>query len=219
MGGKSLQSLFFTNMNSKVCLPLNFVQMFMVPRGWILMDTPIFDALTSAEFHIRGAHNRMRWPRVTPWLCGTPQPAQSSTLHVRYINNFWHFLSAVLHLCGFCLGPPRSALAMPGSPCLYLCHRNNPEECLWQVYRRCCLLLPDWGGLHGCMNRQAITSHASWQQTLAFYWSNNKHAVLMHWGRDLCDMSASSGARGAAFFTVSGQLWMYRHHITHMLCL
>lgn len=149
--------------------------------------------------------------------------ADSSILHTaRTIYKHlppWHFLSPVLHLCGFCPGPPRSALAMPGSPCLYLCHRNNPEECLWQVYRRCCLLLADWGCLHGCMNRQANTSHTGWQQTLVFYWSSNKHAVLVHWGRDLCDMSARSGARGAVFFTVSGQLWMYRHHIARMLCL
>lgn len=131
----------------------------------------------------------------------------------------WHFLSPVLHLCGFCLGPPWSALAMPGSPCLYLCHRNNPVECLWRVYLRRCLLLLDCGCLHGCMNRQADTGHASWQQTLVFYWGSNKNIVLVNWGRDICDTSVRSGARGNVFFTVSEQLWMYRHHMTRMLCL
>lgn len=51
----------------------------------------------------------------------------------------WHFLSPGLHLCCvLCLGPPWSALSMPGSPCLYLCHWNDLEECLWQVHHRCC---------------------------------------------------------------------------------
>lgn len=141
------------------------------------------------------------------------RPAQSSTLHVLYINicsrDTSYHLYCISVVC-FCVGPPWSALAMPGSPCLYLCHRNNPEECLWQVYHRCCLLLPDRGCLHGCMSRQANTSNASWQQTLFFYGSSNKQAVLMHWGRDLCDM-----LRGPPvcffffFFTVSGQLCMY----------
>lgn len=167
----------------------------------------------------------MPWPPLsftfglkrTRW----PQPAQSSKLHVLYINicsrDTSYHLSCIS--AAFCLGPPWSALAMPGSPRLYLCHRSNPEECLWQVYRRCCLLLPDWGCLHGCMNRQANTSHRSWQQTLVFHWSSNKHAVRKHWGRDLCDMPARSGARGVVFFYSIWTMWMYRHHIARMLCL
>lgn len=89
----------------------------------------------------------------------------------------WHILSPVLHLCVFCLGPPRSAVAMSGSSC---CHRNNPEECLWQVFHRRCLLLLDCGCLHGCMNRQANTSHTSWQQTLVFYWRSNTHEGVIY---------------------------------------
>lgn len=133
----------------------------------------------------------------------------------------WHFLSPVLHLCGFCLGPPWSALAMPGSPCLYLCHRNNPKECLWQVNCRYWLLLLDWGCLHGCMNRQANTSHSNWQHTLVSYWSSNQNIVLMYWGRDLCDMSACSGAHGPVFFysiwTIVNVYTPYRPHVVPLV--
>lgn len=83
-------------------------------------------------------------------------------------------------------------------PYLCVCHRNNPEECLWRVSHRCGLLLPRWACLHGCMNRQADTSRSCWQQTPLFFWSSNKNTVLVHWGRDLCD--TRSGAHGGCSF-------------------
>lgn len=88
----------------------------------------------------------MLWPLLTP---GAPQtnlmPTASTILHTARSICKHRLITCPASLRLFCPGPPRSAPAMPGSPCLYLCHRGDPEECLWQVYRRCCLLLPRLG--------------------------------------------------------------------------
>lgn len=130
-------------------------------------------------------------------VCGAPQPAQSSTRHVLYINicirdTSYHlscisvvFVRDLREVLSLCLVPPACTSATG------ITLKNAFDKCIADA-AFCCrteaVCMDVW-------TRQANTSHTRWQRTLVFHWSSNKHAVLEHWGRDLCDMSACSGAR------------------------
>lgn len=151
------------------------------------------DALTSAGLYV--------------W-CSSAS-TQSSALHVRYINicrrdASYHLPCISLFFFFFCAGPPWSALAMPGSPCLYLGHRNNPEECFWQVYRR----MPPF----------VVWADKPTLATLAACKQKQQQTGCPHI-EDVIYVSVFRGPPDCLFFpfTVSGQLCKYRHHITHML--
>ena len=155
----------------------------------------VFDALPFAHYRIYEATKEADYLTYGLSAAGTIlHPARTIYKHLHP----WHFLSPVLHLCGFCLGPPRSAPAMPGSPCLYVCHWNNLEECLWRVIAGagfCC-----WSAAV-CMivwvdkpPLATLAGRKHWSLTGAA-----TNTVLGHRRRDLCDTSVCSGARGAVF--------------------
>lgn len=155
------------------------------------------------------------------WMGGTLQPVQLSTLHVLYINisirdTSYHlscisvvFVQDLREVLSLCLVPPActsaTGITLKNAFDKYIA---DVAFCCW-TEAVCMTVWTDKPTL------ATLAGSKHWSFTEAA--TNTPYSCIEDVIYVTCRLA--QGPTGLFFFTVSGQLWMYRLHIARILCL